>query len=619
MGFSDNTVYRLDWDKGTYQPVWSLAKRDDPNDLFPPVVHDLKSRVVKRGDLTYVFTSGAAQTSAEIHCTLWDGRTWRSAAHLGMVPAKGGRTTNERFHHAAFEGHDGQFFAWADGNGDGLVQSDEVQFTTLQLDGKAVSPRSYYWGQLPDTEGTAIYMVSGQQALVKFPIASTTPVGAPIYDLAHPVFVKLSQAVLGGGNGEGTLIGGSDGRVYINQDPLLTVEKDGRVVGGYRNKNISVHGSHTATAARPGYLIGPSSFLGTADVPGVGEVYYLNGNLGENYLFTADGLYIQTLFKDTRGYFDTPAQAVRGMPMDATTAGGESFGGNFIRAANGKIYLTLGGTDAKVMEITGLDSIKRLDGRFEYTSQQYAEAQSLNLARIAKSTVPKIYTIKRSQTPAKIDGRADEWRELLDESTSVLDIQATPRTRYARVQARYDAENLYIAYRVFSPRSQMKNAGQDGRLMFKTGDAVDLMIGPEKSPKGEGNLRLLLTCKSDQPLVVLNQKVARDAPATEKFSFASPWRSIDFDRVLVVPAVQMASGSIKEGYFVEAAIPWSTLGIKPQSGLKLRGDVGVLFGDAGGTQTVSRQYWSNKATGLVNDVPGEADLSPNLWGTLVLE
>ena len=34
---------------------------------------------------------------------------------------------------------------------------------------------------------------------------------------------------------------------------------------------------------------------------------------------------------------------------------------------------------------------------------------------------------------------------------------------------------------------------------------------------------------------------------------------------------------------------------------------------------VARRYWSNKATGLVNDVPGEADLTPALWGTFVLK
>ena len=50
-----------------------------------------------------------------------------------------------------------------------------------------------------------------------------------------------------------------------------------------------------------------------------------------------------------------------------------------------------------------------------------------------------------------------------------------------------------------------------------------------------------------------------------------------------------------------------------------RADVGALFADSGGTTTVARHYWSNQATNLVNDVPGEADLTPNLWGTWTLE
>ena len=45
----------------------------------------------------------------------------------------------------------------------------------------------------------------------------------------------------------------------------------------------------------------------------------------------------------------------------------------------------------------------------------------------------------------------------------------------------------------------------------------------------------------------------------------------------------------------------------------------MLSADRGGTTTVARTYWSNSATGLVNDIPGEAELTPKLWGTLVLE
>ena len=73
------------------------------------------------------------------------------------------------------------------------------------------------------------------------------------------------------------------------------------------------------------------------------------------------------------------------------------------------------------------------------------------------------------------------------------------------------------------------------------------------------------------------------------------------------------------GSLVEVAIPWSRLGVKPASGLKLRGDFGILSADNGGTITAARHYWSNKSTGLVNDIPGEAELTPQLWGDLTLE
>jgi hypothetical protein len=39
----------------------------------------------------------------------------------------------------------------------------------------------------------------------------------------------------------------------------------------------------------------------------------------------------------------------------------------------------------------------------------------------------------------------------------------------------------------------------------------------------------------------------------------------------------------------------------------------------GGTETIARHYWANKNTNLVNDVPGEAELTPRLWGTFELD
>lgn len=623
MGFSDDTVYRLDWKTGASEPIYSVGKSGNPDDLFPPSVHNLTSRVVQKNGLLYVYTTDSARGASEVQCTLFDGKEWRSAAHTGVVvQGKDIQGPFAKYQHPFFAGYDKQRYSWADENGDGLVQPGELQFANVEIDGKTVELRSFYWGQLPDTDGTITHMTKGRQELVQFPVSGFTKAGAPKYDVSKPRFIRPDRDIIGGGNGEGQIIGGSNGRIYINQNPLILVEQSGHVVGGYPNPHISVHGSHQAKAARPGYLIGPSSFLGVIQMGDekkneAGEIFCLNGNLGENYLFTHDGLFIQSLFKDTRGYAENPSRAERGMPLDAISAGGESFGGNFIRTVEGKTYLTNGATDARVIEVTDLESIRRFSGKFIYTPAQFAEAQTLLSQKLAETSAPKTFTVPRGT--ATVDGKPAEWPALLDDKQPAMEVQENLRQRYARILARYDEQNLYLAYRVFAPRSAMKNVGQDDRLLFKTGDAVDLMIGPDGAKDGAGNLRLLMTIKDGKtPIAVLNVKKAPGAAASEKFDFSSPWRSITFDRVVTVRSVRMASAPTQGGYIVEASIPWSDLGFTPKSGLRLKADVGVLFGD-GGTQTVSRQYWSNKATGLVNDVPGEADLEPKAWGTLTLE
>ena len=615
MAFSDNTVYSIDLATGSWHPVYSFAKSADPADLFPPTASS-HTQVVVHDGRQYVYT--VAEGSV-VHCmTLKDGR-WHSVAAIGVVGQKGNGHFRA-YRGAIMDGHEGQLFSWTDQNGDGLVQPDEVHFWTYMVGGKPAAAGSVGWGNFPDPDGTMSFHLTAPPAIIKFPVTQWLTGGGPVYDIANPQILPVSG--IAGWKDMACIMGGRDGQVYINQSPLAAVDKNGKVLWTYPSRHVSVHGSHTASGAKPGYLIGPSTILGTADFGGeIGEVVELNGNLGENFLFTHDGLWIQSLFKDTRGQFETPERAIRGMPMDATTAGGESFGGNFIKTQNGKVYLTEGNTDARVLEITGLDSIKRFSGKFTCTPEQAIDAQRLAQEKAAKSAEPKTYKIARAVTPVKIDGKPDEWPELFDENARVLEIRETPQHRYARVQARYDDENLYLGYRVFAQTGKMRNTGQDYRLLFKSGDGVDLMLGPGESKNGAGSLRVLMSTMDGKAVAVLNQKISpgAPAPAEEHFGFSSPWRTIDFDRVVRLSNVKMASAQIAGGYFVEAAIPWSTLGLQPHSGLKLKGDVGVLSSDSGGTTTISRQYWSNKSTGLVNDVPGEADLTPGLWGEFILE
>jgi hypothetical protein len=184
---------------------------------------------------------------------------------------------------------------------------------------------------------------------------------------------------------------------------------------------------------------------------------------------------------------------------------------------------------------------------------------------------------------------------------------------------RYDANNLYLAYQVRAQSSRLRNAGQDPKLLFKTGDCVDVMLRPADAPKTQAGLRLLISTVAGKPVAVLYEKNVPGTAEKDRVPFASPWRTIYFDRVRVLPDVKIASAPAGGGFVVEAAVPWKDLGLTPKVGEKLQGDVGVLFGDSGGTVTIARQYWSNKSTGLVNDVPGEADLTPTLWGTFELK
>ena len=183
-------------------------------------------------------------------------------------------------------------------------------------------------------------------------------------------------------------------------------------------------------------------------------------------------------------------------------------------------------------------------------------------------------------------------------------------------------DRLYAAFRT-DDAELLRNSGEMPTAPFKTGGALDVMIGvnpaadPKRTKAVAGDLRLLVTVVKGKTFAVLYRAVV---PGTkESVPFSSPWRTITLDRVEdVSDQVTLASSVVKntkgkvEAAFYEFSIPLDTLGLRPQPGKTLRGDVGILRGD--GTKTMQRVYWSNKATGITADVPSEAELTPKLWG-----
>ena len=116
-----------------------------------------------------------------------------------------------------------------------------------------------------------------------------------------------------------------------------------------------------------------------------------------------------------------------------------------------------------------------------------------------------------------------------------------------------------------------------------------------------------------RPIAVLYEH--RKSGGTNPIEFTSPWRGEKVDDVRRLPGVEVDVKTTDRSYLVDAKIPLAALGLSV-SDKPLRADFGVTFGDAGGAETQLRSYWANPATMLVDDIPGEIMLHPNLWGEL---
>jgi hypothetical protein len=161
----------------------------------------------------------------------------------------------------------------------------------------------------------------------------------------------------------------------------------------------------------------------------------------------------------------------------------------------------------------------------------------------------------------------------------------------------------------------LQNTGEMPVALFKTGGALDLMIGADLTADSNrrkpvaGDSRLLVSMVNGMPQALLYKAVVPGTKERDRVPFTSPVQTIFFDKVEDVSKQMILAGS--EGNY-ELSVPLELLGLKPVDGMRISADIGVLRGDNG--QTTSRIYWSNKATGITADVPSEAMLTPYLWG-----
>jgi hypothetical protein len=487
----------------------------------------------------------------------------------------------------------GHGMLWVDRDGDGEMQAAEIGFSTT-----ATSLAGAGWSHdFHDLTLRVPGEVAGKKVMVTFKPEGWWPGGAPRYpDLEEAVGSAVEIDLPGSSMVES--ITDRAGNLILNSDPAMrSVAPDGTLRWTYPNQWSNVHGSHRAPLPRAGELQGSLFYSGLAPLDGKSDVFVINGNHGRAFVMTSDGFFLDEMFPDVRMMTNPQAGGVG-------ILGGECFGGTFGRSEkDGNYYFQGGGIAYRIYRVDGLREVVRGEGAFRVSHAQAAAAERHRIRLAAESVEARQAIIPAAAEPP--ESPVLKWDR--DGKFPVV------------VRASRDGASLHLHYEV-EDASPWVNHGKDWQALFKTGDGIDLQLGPAADPqRGEpvpGDLRLFIAPMGEENVAVLYRHRAPDAPAGEAVNFQSPWRSAKVDSVRRLDSVKIEVTRDGGRYRIRASVPLTELRLDGAAGLELRGDFGVIYGDAAGTVNVFRNYWSNPATGLVNDVPGEILLTPALWGDL---
>ncbi|MCW3051847.1 MAG: repeat containing protein, partial [Chthonomonadales bacterium] len=623
--------FRLDWQHGTDQLV-QVYYRPAKGELGPPDGYGSnglpETPLYAHGAQYMTNAYNSNPTNGASIAMLWkvtDGRAHPVAAmgranDWSLLKAEAFRSRWPQG--LDLKGDTGQnqtLFVWSDRNGDGQMQPDEVTMRKAEVGGVTLmSDLAFVEARVGDKT-------------MRYAPSSFTAQGTPLYDLdAGQAVATAAQGPVSSG-GDQALVA-SDGWTILTNAPKpfsaygLGGVKNGKALWAYPSLWPGLHASHESPAPdQPGELIGTTRLLGTTVTPKGGEagaLWAINGNMGAIYLFTTDGLFVAQLFQDVRqGQTWSMPTGARGMKMNALTLHDENFWPSITQTStDGKIYLVDGG-HTSLVRVDGLEEVHRLPPvAVSISPEDLKRAQQalvLSEAQRQKASGLHLLHVASRTTPPNMDGNLTDWKDAdwatIDKRGVNAYFNSDSKPYDVKAALAIAGERLYVAYHT-GDKELLRNSGETPNALFKTGGALDLMLGthsdsdPKRQKAVEGDVRLLVTLIKGKPHALLYRAVV---PGTkEPVAFRSPSRGITLDRVDdVSDQIQLASDSI--GNYV-LSIPLATLRWKPQSGQKYRGDIGVLRGN--GFQTLQRVYWSNKATGITADVPSEAELTPQLWG-----
>jgi len=517
------------------------------------------------------------------------------------------------------------FFIWSDLNGDGQVQPDEVQMIPGMAGGVTVGDDGSWLIARLGPDATKL------QAM-RFKPVRFTEAGVPVYDITKGE--PLAPAQNPGADGHDQILLGSQGRLVMTTPPPpfsrfgVGGALEGHPAWSYPSLWPGLHPSHNAPIpSEPGMLIGTTRLLGGLVTPKGSEaapLFFLNSNQGDVYAFTEDGLFVAQLFQDMRmGVQWEMPNAIRNAKLNNLTLHDENFMPSVAQTPAGQVYLDSGGL-MSLVRVDNLDTIRLIPPTtITVTAQDLKGAHDAVVAREAErqargaARVLEVEIVKAAPT---LDDNLSSWASA---QWAPIDHRGTRAwfnsdTKPFNIDAAVAVSNdsLYAAWKTGDPKL-IQNAGNVPNALFKSGGALDLMIGteatanPARQTAVAGDERLLVAQVDGKTRALLYRQVVPGTKEEDKVPFNAPWHGITFDQVTdVSEKVQLTAD--KNGNY-QIAVPLSVLALNPQPGMRIKGDVGILRGD--GQTTTARVYWANKATGIVSDVPTEAELTPGLWGT----
>lgn len=518
---------------------------------------------------------------------------------------------------------------WLDDNNDGRVQTEEIR--TAKIPGAFLSnpmddklniywPDGVRWASQGGTKTTQPY------SIVRWDFLGFNEKGGLRYgDPEKPTVVATDPD----GGAVGCWWPDTDGGAYalVSGGSLERGQREQgsghRVVGFAPNgakrweyQNVHCAFAWTSDAYRPGSVVGAFAFS-SGTTP---DLVALTGYYGQYFLLDKkEGLFVDALGQDQRSAYT----------LDHTMVLTETFNGMlFKHPKNGKTYFVGGDADCRLWELEGLDAMRRSDVKVNVTPEMVAKAaaaakQNFEAQQVAVGKkVAKVPRLKG----AAADGRYDEWGP------------AQPLTlcmegaRTAQAQLGYDDANLYVRFQV-ADESPFLNTPTDQRLLFKSGDAVELCLATDlekRAVRGQnqqqmrvGDVRIILARTPEGKLVATRYRyVTADKEKPDAFSVETKSSGKDtLDEVVAWNDLPMNAQVGKDGYVLEAAVPWAALGVTPKGGLALLGDVGVIYGNEGGNKNAIRYLWGDKSpeVSINNDIPSEIRIHPNQWGSLLLE